>query len=356
MLNVTQTFLPPLVEYAKLLESVWESKWLTNRGRLVCQLEESLCRFLEIPNLLAVANGTIALQIAIKALGLEGEIITTPFSYVATVSSIVWEGCTPVFVDIDPEHWTLDENLIEAAITERTSAVLATHVLGNPCNVEAIEGIANKYGLKVIYDAAHCFAVRFKGESLLRWGDVSTLSFHATKLFHTGEGGAIICRDEKVAKIAFDLHNFGHDGPEAFSGLGINGKMSELNAAIGLAVLDHIDDIISKRKAVCEAYNAALAGSGLKRIKIREGTDWNFSYYPVLFDSEGKLIEAREKLNRREIFPRRYFYPSLNTLPYVPYANMPIAEDISRRILCLPLSDSFTPADAEFVAEVLLDV
>ncbi|HMS07870.1 MAG TPA: DegT/DnrJ/EryC1/StrS family aminotransferase, partial [Pyrinomonadaceae bacterium] len=285
----------------------------------------------------------------------KGEIITTPFSYVATVSSIVWEGCTPVFVDIDPEYWTIDEKLIEAAITERTSAILATHVFGNPCNVEAIEAIANKHGLKVIYDAAHCFGVRYKGESLLNRGDVSTLSFHATKLFHTGEGGAIVCRDENVAKEVFDHHNFGHNGPEEFFGLGINGKMSEINAAMGLAVLEHIDVIISRRKAVCEAYDAALGGSGLKRISLREGTEWNHSYYPVVFESEESLLKVKDEMNRQEIFPRRYFYPSLNRLPYLPELNLPVAEDISRRILCLPLSDSVRADKVSCIVEIVLN-
>lgn len=352
MLNVTQTFLPPLEEYKNLLERIWDSKWLTNRGKLVCELEESLRRHLEVPNLLAVANGTIALQIAIKALGLKDEIITTPFSYVATVSSIVWEGCTPVFVDIDPDYWTIDENLIEAAITERTSAILATHVFGNPCNVEVIEEIARKHGIKVIYDAAHCFGVKYRGSSILNWGDISTLSFHATKLFHTGEGGAIACRDAAIAKDVFDHHNFGHNGPEEFFGLGINGKLSELNAAMGLAVLEHIDVIIAGRKTVCKAYDEFLAGSGLRRIKLREGTDWNFSYYPVLFESEEELLKVREKMNKKEIYPRRYFYPSLNKLPYLSYKKFPIAEDISRRILCLPLSNTINSFDAERVAEV----
>lgn len=353
MLNVTQTFLPPLEEYAKLLEPVWESKWLTNRGKLVSELEERLCRYLEVPNLLAVANGTIALQIAIKALGLKGEIITTPFSYVATVSSIVWEGCTPVFADIDPIHLTIDENKIEEAITDKTSAILATHVYGNPCNVEAIEEIASRNGLKVIYDAAHCFGVNYKGRSILEHGDVSTLSFHATKLFHTGEGGGIVTANEEIRKTIFDHHNFGHNGPEEFFGLGINGKMSELNAAMGLAMLEYIDDIIERRRSVCEAYDAALANCGVTLINLREGTEWNFSYYPVIFESEERLLKVRDEMNRKDIFPRRYFYPPLNRLPYLPYGELPVAEDASRRVLCLPLSDSFTPTDAERVSEVL---
>ncbi|HCA59065.1 MAG TPA: aminotransferase DegT [Blastocatellia bacterium] len=353
MLNVTQTFLPPLEEYAKLLEPVWESKWLTNRGMLVCDLEQRLCEYLGVPNMLAVSNGTIALQLAIKALGLKGEIITTPFSYVATVSSIVWEGCTPVFVDIDPIHLTIDENKIEEAITDKTSAILATHVYGNPCNVEAIEEIASRHGLKVIYDAAHCFGVKYKGRSILKHGDVSTLSFHATKLFHTGEGGGIVTANEEIRKTIFDHHNFGHNGPEEFFGLGINGKMSEINAAMGLAVLEHIDDIIARRKSVCEAYDAALANSGVALISLREGTEWNFSYYPVIFESEERLLEVKNEMNKKDIFPRRYFYPTLNRLPYLPYSELPVAEDISRRVLCLPLSAAKTHPDLGAVAELV---
>ncbi len=338
MINVTQTYLPPLEEYVGYLERIWESKWVTNRGELVRELEQKLEVYLGVQGLLLVNNGTIALQIAIKALGLTGEIITTPFSYVATVSSIVWENCTPVFVDIDPDHLTIDENKIEDAITEKTSAILATHVYGNPCNVEAIEEIARRRGLKVIYDAAHCFGVEYKGESILNWGDVSTLSLHATKLFHTGEGGAIVCRDEEAAGRIFYHHNFGHNGPEEFFGLGVNGKLSELNAAMGLAVLPHMGEILDKRKTVCDTYDAAIRLQGLKAIKLREGTDWNFSYYPVIFPSEEAMLDAKRLLNESGIFPRRYFYPSLNTLPYLQKNQMPVSEDISRRVLCLPLS------------------
>ncbi len=351
MLNVTQTFFPPLEDYAELLKTVWESKWLTNRGELVCELESRLESYLGVENLLAVTNGTIALQIAIKALGLKGEIITTPFSYVATVSSIVWEGCTPVFVDIDPEYWTIDENLIEDAITDRTSAILATHVFGNPCNVEAIESIAQKHNLKVIYDAAHCFGVKYKGESVLNWGDISTLSFHATKLFHTGEGGAIICREPGIAKGVFDHHNFGHNGPEEFFSLGVNGKMSELNAAMGLSVLSHIAEILDRRKAVCERYDKVFAGTTLTTLNIKPGTEWNYSYYPLIFSSEEAMLRAKTELNDGEIYPRRYFYPTLNRLPYnITYEENPVAEDISRRILCLPLSANMEHSDVSVIA------
>lgn len=353
MIKVTQTFLPPLEEFTARLERVWHTRWLTNRGELVRELEESLATYLGITRLLAVNNGTTALQIAIKALGLSGEIITTPFSYVATVSSIVWENCTPVFVDIDPEHFTIDETKIEAAITAKTSAILATHVYGNPCNVEAIDRIAERHKLRVIYDAAHCFGVRYKGGSVLNWGDVSTLSFHATKLFHTGEGGGIVCRDSEIFDSIFHHHNFGHHGEEEFWGLGINGKLSELSAAMGLAVLPYLDAIVAKRKAVCVAYDSDLAGTSVQRLKLRESTDWNYSYYPILFSSEQGLHKVRAKMNEAEIFPRRYFYPSLSELPYLDRQPMPVAEDISRRVLCLPLSTELTDEDIERVTAVV---
>jgi dTDP-4-amino-4,6-dideoxygalactose transaminase len=290
------------------------------------------------------------LQIVIKALGLTGEIITTPFSYVATVSSIVWEGCAPDFVDIDPEHLTLDASKIEAAITDRTTAILATHVYGNPCDVEAIDEIASRRGLKVIYDAAHCFGVKYKGESVLTSGDVSTLSFHATKLFHTGEGGAIVCRDTDALEAVFNHHNFGHKGPEEFFGLGVNGKLSELNAAMGLAVLPHMDGVVQRRKAVCDAYDSSLDFSRLRRPTLRSGTEWNYAYYPVIFESEAALLAAKEKLNEAAINPRRYFYPGLNNLPYVGPSDVPVSEAVSRTVLCLPLSAELDTGVVENIA------
>ena len=239
MIPVTKTFLPPQEEYQQILSRAWEKGWITNRGILVKELEEKLKSYLNVPNIIATTNGTLPLQIALKALGLKGEIITTPFSYVATTASIVWEDCTPVFVDIHPEYLTIDETRIEAAITSKTTAILATHVFGNPCEVEVIEAIAKKHDLKVIYDAAHCFGVKYKGKSIFRYGDVSTCSFHATKLFHTGEGGAIFTEMNNYMHKLFYTHNFGHKGQEDFEGLGINAKMSELQAAMGLAVFPY---------------------------------------------------------------------------------------------------------------------
>lgn len=341
MINVTQTFLPPQEEYQEILKRAWDAGWITNRGTLVKELEEKLKNFLHVSHVLATTNGTLPLQIAIKALGLKGEIITTPFSYVATTSSIVWEGCTPVFVDIHPEYLTIDETKIEAAITPKTSAILATHVFGNPCHVEAIETIAQKHNLKVIYDAAHCFGVTYKGKSIFEYGDVSTCSFHATKLFHTGEGGALFCK-ELDYKNMYWHHNFGHDGPDIFKTLGINAKMSEPQAAMGLAVLPYVDSIIAARKQCVTTYNTAFIDSSLQTIKIRLNTQWNFSYYPIIFESEKQLVRVKDALEQRNIYPRRYFYPSLNTLPYINYASMPISETISNCILCLPLYVSLT--------------
>lgn len=337
MINVTKTFLPLIEEYNKQVQRAWDNEWLTNRGELVLELEERLKKYLSISNIIMTNNGTVPLQIALKILGNKGEIITTPFSYVATTAAIVWENCTPVFVDIHPEYLTIDETKIEAAITNKTTAILATHVFGNPCNVVAIEAIAKKHNLKVIYDAAHCFEVKYNGKSIFDYGDVSTCSFHATKLFHTGEGGAMFAKDSDLQHQLFYSHNFGHNGPLAFHGLGINGKMSELQAAMGLTVLPYMDKIINERKKVVDFYNDTLNFSKLQGLKIRENTQWNYSYYPVIFDSEEQLLKVQKVLNENQIFPRRYFYPSLNTIDYIIGMSMPISESIASRILCLPL-------------------
>jgi dTDP-4-amino-4,6-dideoxygalactose transaminase len=337
LINVTQTFFPPLEDYTKQLQRVWDNKWLTNRGELVLELEEKLKKHLNVSNIILMNNGTIPLQIALQLLGQGGEIITTPFSYVATTASIVWEKCTPVFVDIDLEHLTIDETKIEAAITNKTTCILATHVFGNPCNVEAIEAIAKKHQLHVIYDAAHCFAVNYNGKSIFDYGDISTCSFHATKLFHTGEGGALFCNDSELFRKSFYSHNFGHNGPLDFFGLGINGKISELQAAMGLSVYPFMDQIIQERKVVVDVYNSQLNLSSLKKLTIRNGTSWNYSYYPIIFQSESDLLKVQRELNAQSIFPRRYFFPSLNSINYVYSSKMPVSESIASRILCLPL-------------------
>lgn len=349
MISVTKTFLPPQAEYHAILRRAWNAGWITNRGVLVKELEEKLKAYLNVPNIIATTNGTLPLQIAIKALGLTGEIITTPFSYVATTSSIVWQNGTPVFVDIHPEYLTIDETKIEAAITSKTSGILATHVFGNPCNVEVIELIAKKHNIKVIYDAAHCFGVKYKGRSIFEYGDVSTCSFHATKLFHTGEGGAIFTHDEELQHKLFYHHNFGHKGQEDFYGLGINAKMSELQAALGLAVLPYIESLIEERKKVVRFYDNNLRG--IHTMKIRKDTKWNYSYYPIIFESEKQLERVVNKLNKNNIYPRRYFYPGLNNLNYLEPVDMFYSDKISKTILCLPVYHNIVAEDLNIIAE-----
>ncbi|WP_029036025.1 DegT/DnrJ/EryC1/StrS family aminotransferase [Salinimicrobium xinjiangense] len=353
MIPVTKTFFPPIEDYQAQLKRIWENEWLTNRGELVKELELKLKKHLEVTNITLMTNGTLPLQIALKVLGGKGEIITTPFSYVATTSAIVWENCKPIFVDIHPEYLTIDETKIEAAITPRTTAILATHVFGNPCNVEEIENIARRHDLKVIYDAAHCFGVKYKGKSIFEYGDISTCSFHATKLFHTGEGGAIFCKNEELNHKLNYSHNFGHNGPEKFYGVGINAKMSELQAAMGLTVLSYIKRITQDRKAVCSYYDAHLDSSKVQKLKLRKNSKWNYSYYPVIFESEKSLLEIQEVLNKNGIFPRRYFYPSLNTLEYLNNSRMPLSENIAGKIMCLPIYQGLDVEDMKTITEII---
>ena len=338
MINVTKTFLPPQEEYNAILKEAWDSNWITNRGVLVKRLEERLKEYLKVPNILLTTNGTLPLQIAIKALELKGEIITTPFSYVATTSSIVWEGCTPVYVDIHPEYLTIDETKIEAAITPKTSAILATHVYGNPCAVQEIEVIAKRHNLKVIYDAAHCFGVTYKGKSIFEYGDISTCSFHATKIFHTGEGGALFCNDEELFDKLFYMHNFGHDGPERFHGLGINAKMSELQAAMGLSLFKYMPELHEKRKVLSEKYQEYCHELQIDTLSIRPNTIWNYAYFPILLESVEELWLLVKNLADNEIIARRYFYPSLNNLEYHVETNkFQNSDNISSKVLCMPL-------------------
>lgn len=349
MTNVTQTFLPPISEYQEILQRAWDNKWLTNRGELVLELENNISQKLSSKKGIAMNNGTIPIQIALKLLGKGGEIITTPFSYVATTSSVVWEGCTPVFVDIEPNYWTIDPDKIEAAITKKTTCILATHVFGNPCDVKKIDAIAKRYNLAVIYDAAHSFGVNYVGQSIFDFGDISTCSFHATKVFHTGEGGMLFANSDQLFTDSYNAHNFGHNGPTAFNGVGINGKMSELSAAMGLAVLPYFDQIIATRKVISDFYFSNLS-TDIQTIDLREGTNWNYSYFPVVFENEEKLLKVIEKLNEQDINPRRYFYPSLNTLDFVNGRSCPISESLAARILCLPL---FVGLDKEIQNQVI---
>lgn len=353
MIPVTKTFLPPQEEYNLFVKRAWDKAWLTNRGELTLELEDKLKSFLGVSSLIITNNGTIPIQIALKIFGKGGEIITTPFSYVATSAAIVWENCIPVFVDINPDYLTIDETKIEAAITPKTTAILATHVFGNPCHVIEIEKIAKKHNLKVIYDAAHCFGVKYNNQSLFNFGDVSTCSFHATKLFHTGEGGAIFCDDKELFHQLYYSHNFGHNGPLEFHGLGINAKISELQSAMGLAVFPYMDHIIEERKKVVDFYNEKLNFETVKSLKIRENTAWNYSYYPVIFNSEATLLKVQQALGAENILPRRYFYPSLNTIEYTKGDTMPFSESIASRILCLPLYVGILAEDLEKIVQII---
>jgi dTDP-4-amino-4,6-dideoxygalactose transaminase len=355
MIPVTKSFIPPLEEYTSYVKRAFDKQWLTNRGILVQELEEKLHQYLELKSglLLATSNGTIPLQIALKLFGEEGEVITTPFSYVATTSAIVWEKCKPVFVDINPDYLTIDETKIEAAITDKTTCILATHVFGNPCHIEHIHKIAREHKLKVIYDAAHCFGVKYKGQSIFEYGDISTCSFHATKLFHTGEGGAVFCREKEIYERVFYSHNFGHEGLTSFAGLGINGKLSELQAAMGLSVLPYMHKIIEGRREVVDRYDQSLNFDLLKKMELRESTIWNYSYYPVIFSSEEERNKVQRMLNEKNIYPRRYFYPSLNHLPYIEPQVCKYSEEVASSILCLPLYDGLREEEQITIIETI---
>jgi dTDP-4-amino-4,6-dideoxygalactose transaminase len=356
MIPVTKPFLPPKEEYDRYLEGIWQRNWLTNNGPLVNEYELRLKEYLGLKHLLYVSNGTIALQIAIKALGLKGEIITTPFSYVATTSSIVWEGCAPIFVDIDPGTLNIDPNKIEAAITKKTSAILATHCFGNACDIDAIQTIADKHKLKVIYDAAHCFGTKYKGKCILEYGDISTLSLHATKIVHSIEGGLVVTQDPELLKRMAFLRNFGHDGPENFKGVGINGKNSEFHAAMGLAVLNHANEILLRRELQYHNYLSLLDKLNIIKLGVEKNTSFNHAYFPVIFEDVTRANRAKEALEKKEIYPRRYFFPSLNNLPYVTKCKTPIADDISQNILCLPLYHTLSQEEQSLIARNLLRV
>lgn len=354
MIPVTKPFLPPIEEYQKLIEGIWNRNWLTNNGPLVQELEEKLSEFLKTEHVLFLGNGTIALQIAIKALELKGEIITTPFSYIATTSSIVWEGCKPVFADIDQESLNIDTNEIESKITSRTTGILVTHCFGNPCDVIGIKRIADNYGLKVIYDGAHCFGTKYQGRSIFRFGDITTASFHATKIFHTIEGGAVFSEDRNLTERMAYMRNFGHDGPSKFNGLGINGKNSEFHAAMGIINLNYMEGILTKRMEQCKYYDHLLMGiDRIRKQVISPDTEYNYSYYPVIFETEKMMLSCKQRLEHLRIFPRRYFHPSLSKLDYVGFSCNSIAESISSRILCLPLYNELTIKQQEQIANIV---
>jgi len=357
MIPVTRTTLPAVEDYVNSLQEIWASGQLTNNGPLTLRLRDALEDFLGVENLLPVANGTLALQLAIKALNLKGEIITTPYSYVATTNAILWEGCDPVFVDVDPLTFCIDPALIEAAITPKTSAILATHVYGYPCDVQKIEAIAAQYGLKVIYDAAHAFGVKLNGLSILEHGECSTLSFHATKLFHTGEGGAVVARDKDIHHRLLLMSKFGHVGEDDYLDIGINAKMSELHAAMGLAVLPSVTDIIAARRERSQWYDEMLEGLPLLRPKVMDGLEYNYAYYPVIFSTHEQMMTVRAALQAEHIFPRRYFYPSLNMLPFLPESlrrPCPVSETIAQRVLALPLYPMLARKEVERITACIL--
>jgi dTDP-4-amino-4,6-dideoxygalactose transaminase len=354
---VTRATLPPLDEYVGYLEQIWSSHSLTNNGPLVRKLEDQLRDYLGSPHLWFVNNGTTALQITIKALGLQGEIITTPFSYVATTGVILWENCIPVFVDIRPGDLTIDPEQIEAAITPRTCAILATHVYGFPCDVAAIEAIARRHGLKVIYDAAHTFGCRLNGRALASYGDVSCLSFHATKVFHTVEGGAVVINGDPVLAERIRLMRaFGHRGDDHYC-IGINGKNSELHAAMGLCNLPRVAATIAARRQQHERYHQIFSGSKLQFPATRASEfEYNYAYCPVLLPSAKKLLNVVQELAFRGVIARRYFHPSLNTLPYVKEStSCPVSESAASRVICLPMSQQVSDTQITAIAQTVIE-
>lgn len=319
---------------------------------MVQELEKKLEEYLGVKNILLVSNGTLALQVAYKLLDLKGEVITTPFSFVATTSSLVWEHLTPIFADIDSETFNIDPEQIERHVTPVTSAILPVHVFGNSCEVEKIESIAIAHNLKVIYDAAHAFGVDYKDKSVLEYGDVSTVSFHATKLFHTIEGGALIIRDDTLYAKAKRLINFGYEEGE-INGPGINSKMNEFSAAMGLAILDDMDGILEKRALIWNRYREALQGH-VEFQKMNKHSTNNYHYFPIILRDEDQVLKVQQALNDANIFPRRYFYPSLDTLDYLqPQQPMERSRDIANRILCLPIYPDLSENEQSGIIKIL---
>ncbi len=337
MINVTKTYLPNKEKYKKYVDEIYANGWITNNGPMVKELEKRLAEYLGVKNIVLVANGTVALEIAYRTLDIKGYAITTPFSFVATTSSLVTNGIKPIFVDINENSLNIDPEKIKEAITPNTSAIVPVHVFGNPCDVEAIEKIAKENDLKVVYDAAHAFGVEYKGKSVLNYGDISTLSFHATKLFHTIEGGALIINDDDLVQKARHLINFGIENTESIPSLGTNAKMNEFEAAMGLCMLDEIEEVIEKRKVIYDRYTKELQGIVKYQNTFTESSK-NYSYFPVVFKTEEEMQKVQKALNKEDIYPRKYFYPSLDTLNYIePNQFMKNSRDISKRILCLPL-------------------
>jgi len=351
---VTRSIVPEPDDYRRYVEDIFSRRHLTNHGVYVNQLETKLSAYLDVSRLALCANGTLALQLALRAAGLAGkEVITTPFSYVATVSALLWEGCRPVFADIDEETLCLDPRSLSENITSSTTGLMPVHVYGNVCDVEALETIAREARLTVIYDAAQCFGSVYQGRSVLDYGDYAACSLHATKVFHTAEGGCVVSRTPEGLEALRLLRACGHSG-DTHIRLGTNAKLSELHAAVGLCLLDRVADNIAGRKTVSLMYDALLPTKGLRQPRRREGLEYNYAYYPVIFDEESILLRVVERLKQEEIFPRRYFYPALNTLPYLSkYQPCPVAESIARRVLCLPLYAELGEMDVERVCTII---
>jgi len=344
---VTQPSLPDLAEFIPYLQKIWDSKWLTNNGPFHQKFENKLADFLGVKYVSLFTNGTLALITALQVLRITGEVITTPFSFVATTHSLCWNNIKPIFVDIEPEYYNLDPEKIERAITSKTTAILPVHVYGNPCNVKRIQEIADEYSLKLIYDSAHAFGVEVNNKSILTFGDLSILSFHATKVFHTFEGGAIVCHDENMKQKIDFLKNFGFEDETSVVAPGINAKMNEFQAALGLVQLNHIDEEIAKRKRITNYYRKKLKDTpGIRFLQDSPKVKQNYSYMPIFIDEKnfGKSRDALYKsLKKNNIFTRRYFYPLISNFePYKNYEsskfeNLPIANKIAEQVLCLPI-------------------
>lgn len=352
MIHVSKPFIPPFSEFAEILKKAWNKAWLANNGELLRELEKTIRDYLGVKHLYICSNGTVVLQMALKACGITKHVITTPFSYVATTNAILLEGCTPVYVDISNNSFCMDAGKIEQAITGDTQAIMATHVYGNSCDIEKIETIANKYNLKVIYDGAHAFGCSYKNRSLLSYGDISTCSFHATKIFQTAEGGCVITSDDDLAGKLNLLRQHGHKNDEYLLA-GMNAKNSELHAALGLAVFPYTGKIMENGEKQWNFYYDSLKKYSLKFLNPRPEMKYNYSYFPVVFDSERILEACLVRLQSKNIFPRRYFYPSLNKLPYIEYQPCPVAEDIANRILCLPLYFNLTEEEQIRICRVI---
>jgi dTDP-4-amino-4,6-dideoxygalactose transaminase len=355
MINVTQSYMGNKAKFLGYVDSIYASGWLTNHGPLVAELEDRLREYLGVRNIILTNNGTLALQIAYRALNLCGSAITTPFSFVATTSSLQWEGLRPIFADIDKATWNLDPKTIEARIEADTQAIVATHVFGNACDVEQISQVAQRHQLKVIYDGAHAFSVRYKDQSVYNWGDISTLSFHATKLFHTIEGGAIVTNDDTLAARVRLLCNFGIVDTDVIEGIGINAKLNEFAAAMGLCILDDMALILEQREEIASRYEQQL-GDHFDLQRQQPHSQRNHSYFPIALANEDQLLNCRAALKDRSINPRRYFYPSLDTLNYLqPQPAQIESRALSRRVLCLPIYPGLPRHAQNTVIQTLLN-